>query len=288
MINKKFAVFILTHGRSDKVITYRTLRKQGYTGDVYFLLDDQDTEIDQYMQIYGKDRVIVFDKQKQASETDCGDITGDLRVVVYARNRCFREAQKLGLDCFLQLDDDYSKFEHRYIHDGKLRAKRVQNLDLLFEYMIDFLYETDSTVVAFAQGGDLSGGIKNQFLKKGLLRKAMNTFFMRTDKPVEFKGRLNEDVTMYVTGDIRGEKIFTYQFVDVTQIDTQKQKGGLSDIYLDMGTYYKSFFSVMYAPSCVKITSMGDRHLRLHHRINWKNCAPMILDEKYGRKKCWL
>ena len=31
-MNKDFAVFILTHGRANKVDTYNTLIKQGYTG----------------------------------------------------------------------------------------------------------------------------------------------------------------------------------------------------------------------------------------------------------------
>ena len=33
-----FAAFILTHGRADNVITYNTLRKQGYTGKIILLI----------------------------------------------------------------------------------------------------------------------------------------------------------------------------------------------------------------------------------------------------------
>lgn len=36
----------------------------------------------------------------------------------------------------------------------------------------------------------------------------------------------------------------------------QKNKGGMSDVYIDKGTYLKSFYSVMFAPSCVKIGLM--------------------------------
>ncbi|EFI4081186.1 TPA: hypothetical protein J5F60_004390 [Escherichia coli] len=37
-----FCVFILTHGRPDKVLTYRTLRRAGYTGKIFIVVDDED------------------------------------------------------------------------------------------------------------------------------------------------------------------------------------------------------------------------------------------------------
>ena len=39
MLRDNFCVFILTHGRSDRVYTYKTIRKQGYTGPVFFVVD---------------------------------------------------------------------------------------------------------------------------------------------------------------------------------------------------------------------------------------------------------
>ena len=54
--------------------------------------------------------------------------------------------------------------------------------------------------------------------------------------------------------DKMGEKIFTFTKAAIVQKTTQKNSGGMSDIYLDMGTYLKSFYSVMYSPSCVKIS----------------------------------
>lgn len=42
-----------------------------------------------------------------------------------------------------------------------------------------------------------------------------------------------------------------------TQMQTQKNAGGMTETYLESGTYLKSFYSVMYAPSCVKLNTMG-------------------------------
>lgn len=37
-----FCAFILTHGRPGKVLTYRTLRRAGYTGKIFIVVDDED------------------------------------------------------------------------------------------------------------------------------------------------------------------------------------------------------------------------------------------------------
>ena len=42
MMRDDFCVFILTHGRPDRVITYKTLLNAGYTGRVYIVIDDED------------------------------------------------------------------------------------------------------------------------------------------------------------------------------------------------------------------------------------------------------
>ena len=57
-----FAVFILSHGRPSKVITATTLKRQGYTGSIFIVVDNEDRHIDDYRKIYG-DSVVVFDKK---------------------------------------------------------------------------------------------------------------------------------------------------------------------------------------------------------------------------------
>ena len=64
---------------------------------------------------------------------------------------------------------------------------------------------------------------------------------------------------------------------------TQTNKGGMSDVYLDSGTYLKSFYSVIFAPSCVRVGMMGSHHKILHHKITWNNCTPVILNEKHKK-----
>ena len=64
---------------------------------------------------------------------------------------------------------------------------------------------------------------------------------------------------------------------------TQANAGGLTDIYLDNGTYVKSFYSVMFCPSAVKVSMMGDTQMRIHHKVYWNYCVPKIINEKYKK-----
>ena len=274
-----FAVFILSHKRPENVITYSTLKRQGYTGKIYIVIDNEDITQDKYTEVFG-DNVIVFDKQKMIPKTDTYDLSGNNQAVVFARNVCFEIAEKLGLRYFLQLDDDYKRFVFRYEEDNKLKTQDIKNLDLLFTYMIEFLNDTDALTVALSQSGDFIGGLHSDNWRKRIRRKAMNTFFCDVKKPFVFSGRMNEDVNMYVTYGNKGKLILTVADATIKQRDTQKAKGGMTDIYMQHGTYLKSFYSVICSPQCVKVADMNTNNRRIHHRINWNNCTPMILNAR--------
>lgn len=283
MIEDTFAAFILSHGRADNVVTYGTLKKAGYTGKIVIVIDDEDEQGDEYRKIYG-DKVYTFSKEEAAKYTDVGDLTPNHHGVVYARNTCHKIAAEMNLTHFLVLDDDYSSILYRYVQDGKLKSIAITDFDKLAKDMCRFLDQSGAITVAMAQGGDFIGGAKNENTKKGITRKAMNVFFCRTDRPFKFYGRLNEDTTMYTYLGNKGKLIFTIMPVMITQQQTQKSAGGLTEMYLDSGTYVKSFYSVMWCPNCVKVSSMGAKHKRIHHKILWDYCTPKILSEKYKKK----
>lgn len=280
-----FAVFVLTHGRADTVLTKKTLDGQGYTGKIYYIVDSEDDQIEKYKANFGAENVIVFDKQKAVDRTDTMDSFNEHRAIVYARNECFRIAKKLGLTYFLELDDDYTRVEYRYIYGGKLKVTRQKDLGSVFDWMIDFLDASGAKTVALAQGGDFVGGAGGGNFGKGCARKAMNSFFFRTDNPVEFRGTMNEDVVTYTTEGSRGNLFLTYTKMMIKQAPTQSIKGGMSEAYLDCGTYLKSFYAVMSMPSAVKVGLMTSGHSRIHHRISWNNCVPKIISEKWRRNE---
>ena len=132
-----FAVLITTHGRPDNQMTYKTLRKQGYTGKVYFIVDNEDKTLDRYFELYGE-QVIMFDKEAVAREIDAGDNIQDRRAVVYARNVVFSIARQLGLDWFLEMDDDYTSFYWKFTSSFGYKNRMVKNLDSLFAATLEY------------------------------------------------------------------------------------------------------------------------------------------------------
>lgn len=279
-MKNSFAVFILSHGRANNIKTLKALKNGNYTGKIYIICDDEDEQLDEYKKMGD---VIIFNKAEQIEKTDTIDNFKKHGAVVYARNKCFDIAKNLNLDYFLVLDDDYVDFIFRKEKRGVLAHTKCRNLDRLFQAMIKFLDTSNAKTVALAHGGDYIGGVGSTVYQKKLTRKAMNSFFCKTDRPFEFVGSINEDVNAYITLGSRGELFFTVGEVSLDQTATQQSDGGLTDIYLDLGTYVKSFYSVICMPSCVKVKAMGVRYMRLHHKVNWNNCVPKILSPKWKK-----
>lgn len=270
---------ILTHGRAGRVVTEKTLRECGWTGPVHYVVDDGDDQIEDYRRLYGVDRVHVFSKAEENALYDAGDLSSDMGTIVYARNASQRIAADLGWDYLWQLDDDYTSFEYWYPRGSRLAVEKVRSLDNVVGFMMEFMESTGALTVALGQGGDLIGG-NNANFKKGLLRKAMNSFLIRTNRPVNFVGRINEDVNTYVSLGNRGELIFTFMDVTLVQKQTQSNQGGMTNTYKASGTYIKSFHTVMRNPSSVTVSMLYSKHERIHHNIIWNNTVPCIIHEK--------
>ena len=287
MENKDFAVFILTHGRPNNVKTLATLKKCGYTGKIYFIVDNEDKTISEYQKNFGIEYVKVFDKKAMADEVDEGNNFDERRTITHARNACFKIAKEIGITYFIQLDDDYTAFEWRYeSKDGKkLLVHKITNIDTIFILYLDFYKKTNFKSIAFAQGGDFIGGVENPYAKKRpLLRKCMNSFFCSTDREFQFIGAMNEDVNTYTTLGNRGILFGTIPMISLVQTATQSNKSGITDMYLRFGTYCKAFTTVMMHPSGVKVSMMNSNNPRIHHSINWGATTPMIIDEKYKKQ----
>lgn len=278
---ERFAVVIPTYGRPDRVFTHATLRKSGYTGDIYLLCDDSDKALSEYQKLYG-DKVLVFSKDDVIGTFDRMDNFDRRNVVVYARNAIYEASKAVGLRYIAVLDDDYMGFRYRVDKDYQyINGKKMKNLNRVFAAFLDFLISTKVSTICFAQDGDFIGGKLNDRLaiKKRPLRKMMNLFFFDVDRPVEFMGTINEDLTASLAEGMVGRIVLTTPLVSLTQKDTQSNAGGLTEIYLDLGTYVKSFYSVMYAPSTVQVYAMRSKHSRLHHIVDWKKAAPRIIRE---------
>lgn len=278
-----FAAFILTHGRPDNVYTFDTLRKHGYTGKIFIIIDNEDNTANQYINKFGNENVIIFDKLEISKTFDEADNFENRKTIIYARNACFKIAEDLNIKYFIQLDDDYTEFYFR-LFINKAIVKPTINLDLIFDKFIKYYKSINAKSICFSQGGDYIGGLDNgKEMYRFSKRKAMNTFICSTDRQFKFLGRINEDVNTYTYYQSIGNLFLTIPFCSITQKQTQKTSGGMTEIYLLSGTYIKSFYSIIFQPSAVKIKIMNASHKRIHHSINWNNSVPCIISDKYKK-----
>ena len=283
-MSESFAVFIATNQRPNRVDTYANLRRSGYSGRVFLVVDDGDPTLEEYRAKYG-DAVLVFNKQTVAATFDLADtFHQQLGAVVFARNAIEGLAKERQIDTYLMLDDDYTEFHYRFDRMGNYKGVRIKSLDRVFEALLKFHKATPAVTVCMAQGGDFIGGAQGSYgAGITLRRKAMNTFFCRADRSLQFLGRINEDVNTYVTRGTRGVLFLTVNAVSINQRTTQSNAGGMSDFYRQNGTYVKSFYTVLMAPSCVKISTMGRTDRRIHHLVLWRYAVPKIVDEKHRK-----
>ena len=281
-MENNFCVFILTYGRPNKILTLDTLKKQKYNGDYFFVCSIDDEELPEYKSLYG-DKVITFDKLDYIKDYDLFDRFNKIGVIIFARNACFDIAEKLGYKYFIQLDDDYTDF--RYKFDGNFNyidRKQIVDINRTFDSMLNFYKKIPALSIAFAQGGDFIGG---KYAKRlvNTKRKSMNSFICSTDRKFKFIGRINEDVNTYCNLGNMGGLFLQINQVALSQLVTQSNKGGMTELYLDSGTYIKSFYTIICSPSSCKIALMGNKNKRLHHRITWNNTCPKIINERHKK-----
>lgn len=282
-----FCVFIISHGRPDKVVTLKTLKRCGYDGPLFIVCDNEDKTVEQYRQNFGSNAVLVFDKPHYASLVDSCDNFQNRRTTTHARNACFDLAKERGFEYFLVLDDDYTSFRFVELQSGELKRKPVVKTFTSVCRAVLWLLSSSEKIasVCFMQGGDMVGGENSQAMK-GFYpfrkRKAMNSFFCKTSRRFWFFSRLNEDVNTYMDGGKTGKVFLTIPEIQLNQAATQATSGGMSDAYLASGTYVKSFYTVMVCPSCAKATYQPQVG-RIHHKIAWNNAVPKIIDECYKK-----
>lgn len=282
MRHSDFCVLIISHGRAGRVKTLNALERFGYSGPWYIIIDNEDPTAETYYQLYGSDRVIMFDKEAEARRLDIADnfIHMSRKTITYARNACYDIARNLGYTYFWQLDDDYCRF--RYVTDqaGKYVYHSIRHLDEALNATLDYYKSVPSlTLLSWMQGGDLLGGANSQSLTV-VKRKAMNSFICSTERPIKFRGRMNEDVNTYVSEGNRGKLIMMANCAGILQTPTQINDGGITELYRSCGTYTKAMYTVMHMPSVTTVGMMHSTFPRIHHTINWNNCVPKIIRQE--------
>ena len=239
-----YAVYIISHKRAETISTLNALRKSGYTGRAYIVVDDKDPQLDEYKKRY-KDDLLVFVKSAY-SHVDLYDLNQSLDSAVIPKHAVFDFARNKGMEGVVILDDDMDNFRYRfYDHDHRLKNVAVESghaLDMVFDACFDFISETDiPCCIGFLPAGRFFPDTMTKFI-----RQCVNMFIVRLDFNCRWTGRFADDENTFTKQNTVGALMFSLQEFNFTSktYDVSKNEGGM-DILNSSQSHYSRHFQLL-------------------------------------------
>lgn len=286
-MREDFAIFIITHGHPDKQITYNTLLSCGYSGKIYFVIDNTDVTIQQYIDNYGKDSIIVFDKNYyiNSERFDNGTNTPIYACAIYARRAVEDIAKSMKLTYFAMADDDIKTMVIRYPINNKLKRVPITDMNKIIDAHLELLDVEPLACIGF-------GGVQNYFSGASVFSALSSTkpiipyqFFLRkTAKPVRWSCWYGEDDVEAYFNTITGNMWFASLYVMIESMPNGT--GSMATTYATINSYVMSFAELRYFPGLLRVHKRPKSKASLFGVVR-KNSDwfPRILNKKYKIKE---
>ena len=279
-----FAVFICTHGRPNKQHTYNTLRHCGYTGTIYFIVDNTDNTIQDYIDNYGVDNIFVFDKNYyiNSDKYDNGDNVLHDKCIVYAKRAVEDIAKSMSLKYFAISDDDITNFVIRYPNKSKLSTYPITNLDLILDNYINILYNNVAGI-GFGYSKSYFKGYRTFDYTQLSNRSMPYQFVIRNaDIDVVWSSWFGEDDITELCSSSLGKVWLSIPYVMqvMKTIGNTNTEGGMVDVYKQFDTFKLNFNIVKYCPGKTRMMYYNNKFTVAKKVIN---CFPKIISEVYKK-----
>lgn len=282
-----FAIFICTHGRPDKQLTLETLMRTGYTGKWFLVVDDTDATIQQYIDNFGSDKIIIFDKNYyiNSDRFDNGDNKLHAKCILYAKRAVEDIAKSFNLRYFVIADDDITNLVMRVPLNDKLRRIPIENLDNILECHLQILSD-NITAIGFGNVVHYFGGV-NTFSQKNLNKRILPYQFIIRNANVDVNWLswfAEDDVTEYQSSMIGGIWLISlYVMLEIKPVGDIEVTGGMVDTYKESANRYElNFNAVKYCPERLLLKyaiKTGKFELKRHPEI----CFPKIINARYKK-----
>lgn len=272
-------VFIISHERAETITTYDLLKKSGFTGKIYVVVDDMDTQIDKYKQKF-KESLLIFSKEDVMKRCDPVDNFKIYTSALYPRLYCWEKAKELGYDIFVVCDDDITGFNIRYVKGEKLSHKKVNDMDKIIELLDKFMRKTHIAAIGpfFANG--LFGG-KNGIFREGLVPSPFQFKMINTscDGVEKWRGTRNEDGIFCADNWSIGNPDFAITNFVFNSKERGEGSGGLNEDYIAITKWILDSYLYITHPGGYTLNDGGITKVT-------NNLYPKILPEKWRKKSC--
>ena len=277
-MKKLNTIYIISKGRP-WCRTAKLLESLGYP-EWFIVCGTNDETLPEYKKRWGN-KVLVFDWKKETETTDTLDNFGFESMPSGAtpvRNATIRISQQRGEKRHWQFDDDYRAF---YLYNKqKNKFERIRDGKTLYNEM--------NVISSFADKANLPNAgfcLTNASFPDSACTVEPRVFNMHNlpsdpEKAQFWRGRMNDDLINAIEVLQKGGREFAFKFLATNMVPSQSEKGGLTDIYKEIGTVRKTAYAVLIAPGAVKLVI---RFGRYHHRVNWDTLKSCVISEKFRR-----
>jgi len=201
-----------------------------------------------------------------------------------SRNMFYDKAKKLNISFYMVQDDDTIGYEIK--HKGRYKhMAKFSDIFNTFEAVKSFMYKRKIGLFGISQTGDFIGGEN----KKILRNKVMNTTFVLTDYIYRGERGVQDNDTSQFVG-IMNQGLFTGSLGDglvLKQIQSAKQKGGLTDLYNECKLLNKSLVCPIQYPSAIHAEKQQKNGARLHHHVKSKFLYPRLIKSTKTDNIAW-
>lgn len=281
MIDYNFACIIISHGRPHNIPTILSLKRSGYSGKFYILIDNEDKSQEQYLKNY--EDVIIFNKNDFINKNHLLFDKSLKNVAVHARNAAENIARKLKLDYYLLLDDDIINFHYRYA-DNRLHSEKLYDLDSAINYYIKYMSDAGIATIGLAHDGMFLGGNTQifdspQYSKNRILA---NAFIRNLKYDVCWGPDMCEDFITSINENNKSNVWITLPFIGIhckkQGMNKSKSDGGNSEAYLMNGNYGVAKYAVLAHPDCYKLSQN-----MWFKCISYDMIVPRIISQEYKK-----
>lgn len=281
----KFAVFILSHNRAERVETFDTLKAAGYTGKLYIVVDDEDPQLDRYRERFDgrKDvELLVFGKEPMMDVADTVYPEKKRSSALYARNFIEQYAVFTGIDVFAMMDDDITSLRFRWVEEGSVKSQIVSyTMDKVFEFYGQYMLDADIATTSFPFSMFYISGTSGLDKKITESRHTYQIHIRNTNFPVDWVSVINQDtITQLQTMQV-GYIWWSIPFLVFDAEPMNSKSGGLKTVYDSIKDFDMAFLAVMSNPSCCKVAYSSGPRSTMQIKEDKHTSYPMIISERY-------
>lgn len=277
----KFAIFIISHNRADRVETYTTLKNAGCTENVYVVIDNEDSDMVEYQKRFSG-QLLVFDKQQYIDAADTFTVDKIRANPLFARNAVENFAKLMELDVFACFDDDITSLRYRWIEDDKIKSMKIHYTlsDAIQNYM-QYIVDVGIATTSFVFSMFFVGGISGLDERVSNYRETWQIHIRNAHRPIEWVGSaMNEDhITELITSK-RGDIWWAMPFICYDAIPMDKLKGGGKPVYEAISSINRALVATVALPDCCE-PKYSHGKIRIHQ--NREVTYPQIISSRYKK-----